>query len=62
MAALDELLDDAQAAAGWRQPTKGEHACTRCKGAAVYGYGASWFCRACRPAGFLPKDREGGCL
>lgn len=56
--ALDDLFDDARAAAGWRQPTQGEHVCGRCRGAACYGLGTAWFCPRCAPADFLPKDRS----
>lgn len=38
---------------GWRAPTAGEHVCAGCVGAAVFGLGETWFCRACVPAGFL---------
>jgi hypothetical protein len=42
----------------WRQPTRGEHVCATCRGAACYGLAGAWYCQACAPAGFLPKDRE----
>lgn len=44
--------------AGWRAPTRGEHVCARCQGAAVYGWLGAWYCRPCAPADFLPKGRK----
>jgi len=44
----------------WRAPMTGEHVCATCFAAAMYGLHGSWFCRACVPQGFLPRDREPG--
>jgi hypothetical protein len=54
---LDQVVEPSTPP-GWRAPTAGEHVCSGCKGAACFGLGATWFCRACVPAGFLPGDRS----
>lgn len=43
----------------WRAPTRGEHVCVGCKGAANLGLGQAWYCRACAPADFFPHNRRG---
>ena len=58
MAALDDLFANPELQPGWRAPTKGDHVCHVCKGAACYGEGRTWCCRTCVPAGFLPADRS----
>lgn len=42
----------------WRAPTSGEHVCAGCFAAAQFGLHGSWYCRACVPHGYLPRDRE----
>ncbi|MDB5445639.1 MAG: hypothetical protein JWQ97_956 [Phenylobacterium sp.] len=42
---------------GWRAPGERDHVCVYCAGLAVFGDGASWFCRSCVPASFFPRGR-----
>lgn len=58
VAAQAAALGPGERPAGWRAPTRGEHACGRCGGAAGFGLGEQWFCRACAPADFLPAGRR----
>ena len=57
MDAATQIPAEAERRRAWRAPTEGEDACVGCGASAGYGWGASWFCAACVPAGFLPKDR-----
>lgn len=56
-----DLFEAAPAApADWRQPTRGEHVCAGCVGAACFGLHGTWYCRRCVPVGFLPSSRGQG--